>query len=112
MRALILVLSFAPALAFADGAVSPQIDRVWRARCASCHGVDGKAQTEQGKKMAIRDMTTADWQKTTDDKIKAVISDGLKTEKDGVKQEMEGYKSKLRPEQIDGLLGMVRSLKK
>jgi mono/diheme cytochrome c family protein len=97
-----------PALAHAD----PATDRLWRAKCASCHGADGKAQTEQGKKMAVGDMSTADWQgKLSDAQIKSAISDGLKRDKSGVHQEMEAYKAKLRPEQLDGLVTYVRALK-
>lgn len=110
MRWMMLVLLL-PSLAAAD--VNPQIDRLWRAKCASCHGPDGKGQTEQGKKMAVGDMSTVAWQGAiTDDKIKAAISDGLKRDKNGVKQEMEAYKSKLRPDQIDGLVAYIRALKK
>jgi mono/diheme cytochrome c family protein len=110
MRWLIL-MALVPGLAFAEG--NPQIDRVWRAKCASCHGADGKGQTDQGKKMAIGDMTTGAWQaQFSDDKIKAAISDGLKRDNKGVAQEMEAYKAKLRPEQIDGLVGYLRALKK
>jgi mono/diheme cytochrome c family protein len=112
MRWMVLALSLAPGLALADGP-NPQIDRLWRAKCASCHGADGKGQTEQGKKMKVGDMSTADWQKEwTDDKIRASINDGLKRDKDGVHQEMEPYKGKLRPDQIDGLVAQIRSLKK
>ncbi len=112
MRALIFLAAFAPQLAFADGAANPQIERVWRAKCASCHGADGKGQTEQGKKMAVRDLSTAEWQKTGDAAIKTAISDGINKETNGVKQEMEAYKTKLRPEQIDGLVAFIRTLKK
>jgi mono/diheme cytochrome c family protein len=108
-RLILLALLAAPVVAHAD----PQTERVWKAKCGSCHGPDGKAQTEQGKKMAISDMTTAAWQAKFDDaKIKAAISDGVKRDKGGVKQEMEGYKSKLRPDQIDALVGYIRGLKK
>jgi cytochrome c6 len=110
MRWMILAAVLVPQLAFAEP--NPAIDRLFRAKCASCHGPDGKGQTEQGKKMATSDMTTAEWQKITDDKIKAAISDGFKREKNGVKQEMEAYKAKLRPDQIDGLVAYVRGLKK
>ena len=111
MRYLFLVAVLAlPAVGRAD--VNPQIERLWRGKCGSCHGADGKAQTEQGKKMAIGDMSTADWQgKFSDAQIKSAISDGLKRDKNGTKQEMEAYKAKLRPEQIDGLVTYVRGLK-
>ena len=110
MRWMMLMLLL-PSVAAAEP--NPQIDRAWRAKCASCHGPDGKGQTEQGKKMAIADMSTAAWQGAiTDDKIKAAISDGFTREKNGVKQQMEAYKAKLRPDQIDGLVAYVRGLKK
>lgn len=111
MRWMMLFAILAPSVALAD-APNPQIERTWKAKCAACHGADGKGQTEQGKKMQVADMTTADWQKITDDKIKAAINDGLKRDKNGVKQEMEAYKSKLRPDQVDGLVAYVRTLKK
>lgn len=108
MRWLLLVL-LVPSVASAD----PATDRLWRAKCASCHGADGKGQTEQGKKMAIADMTTAEWQgKFTDAQIKTAISDGVKRDKNGVHQEMEAYKAKLRPDQLDPLIVYVRALKK
>ncbi len=111
MRWMMLLVVLAPSVALAD-APNPAIERTWKAKCASCHGADGKGQTEQGKKMQVADMTTAEFQKTPDDKLKAAISDGLKRDKNGVKQEMEAYKTKLRPEQIDGLVAYIRTLKK
>jgi mono/diheme cytochrome c family protein len=110
MRWMMLVV-FLPSMALAEP--NPQIDRLWRGKCASCHGPDGKGQTEQGKKMAVGDMSTAAWQaELTDDKIKAAIGEGLKRDKNGVHQEMESYKAKLRPDQIDGLVAYIRALKK
>ena len=48
-------------------AASAQADaktvRLWKAKCASCHGVDGRGKTETGAKLAIPDMAAADWQK-------------------------------------------------
>lgn len=96
---------------FAAGVKDPKADRVWRAKCASCHGEDGKGQTEQGKKMAIRDMTTAAWQKEfTDAQIEQVIVNGLKRDKGGKAQEMEGFKDKVRPDQVALLVSYVRAL--
>src|SRR5215471_15424388 len=113
MRRLTLLLL---ALIFATSARAQEdkkAERSWKAKCASCHGADGKGQTDQGKKMAVSDMTTAAWQSQfTDDKIKAAINDGVKREKNGVKQDMDPYKSKLRPEQVDALVAYIRSLKK
>jgi cytochrome c6 len=88
-----------------------KIERVWKSKCSSCHGQDGKGQTEKGKKMKIADYTTAEWQKSrTDDQIKKGINDGVKTEKDGVKQEMEGFKADLPADKVDALVAFTRSL--
>ena len=92
--------------------VDKKIERVWKAKCASCHGADAKGKTDQGEKMAIGDYTDAAWQKAhTDADIKKAITDGVNRERAGKKQEMEPYKDKLSPEQIDGLVAYIRSLK-
>jgi mono/diheme cytochrome c family protein len=106
-----LVTAFLPADARGDA--NPQIDRLWRGKCAACHGADGKAQTEQGKKMALTDLSSAAGQaKLTDAQVKTAISDGVVRDTNGVHQEMEAYKTKLKPDQIDGLVAYVRALKK
>ena len=93
--------------------VDKKIERTWKSKCASCHGKEGKGDTEKGKKMKIADYTTADWQKSKkDEDLKKAILDGVKAEKDGVKQEMDGYKADLKPEEIDGLVAFIRGLKK
>jgi mono/diheme cytochrome c family protein len=103
------ILLSAPAVRAQDA----KAQRTWKAKCASCHGEDGKAQTEQGKKMDMKDISTAAWQaEFSDDKIKAAINDGVKTEKDGKKKTMDPYKEKLPPEQISALVGYIRTLKK
>jgi len=88
-----------------------KVDRAWKAKCASCHGADGKGKTDQGQKMKLSDLTDPAAKKKSDADWKKVISDGVKTEKDGVKQEMEGFKDSLTPEQIDQLVAYIRALK-
>ncbi len=96
------------ALAEAD----KKTERLWKAKCASCHGAGGKGKTDQGEKMAIADYTDPAWQKAhTDADIKKAITDGVNREKGGKKQEMEGYTDKLSPEQIGQLVAYIRSLK-
>jgi mono/diheme cytochrome c family protein len=81
--------------------------RLWKAKCASCHGADGKAQTETGAKLKIPDMSTAAWQKkVTDEKAKSAILDGVKRP-DG--EGMDPFRDKLEPEQVDALVAVVRS---
>lgn len=108
-RLAVAVVGLSSAVAFAAPAVDKKIERTWKAKCASCHGADGKGDTEQGKKMKVQDMTAAAWQKkVTDAQMKKSMTDGIKTEKDGVKQEMESYKDTLTPEQMDGLVKYIR----
>lgn len=111
--ALLLLLCAAPAPVKAEQAKDPKIERLWRAKCASCHGDDGKGQTVQGKKMDIRDLASAAVQKDlTDDKVRDTILNGVKEEKGGKKKEMDAFKDKLRPEQLQGLITYVRGLAK
>ncbi|MDP1829658.1 MAG: c-type cytochrome [Archangium sp.] len=87
-----------------------KIERVWKAKCGSCHGADGKAATTKGKKMKMNDLSTRAWQASkTDAQIKKVINDGVKEEKDGVTKEMDGY-SDLGAEQLEALVKYVRWL--
>jgi mono/diheme cytochrome c family protein len=98
-------------LALADA--DPRTVRTFKAKCAACHGEDGKGATEQGKKMGIADMTQASWQKQfTDQQMKDTITKGIKREKDGKHQEMDPFAGTLRPDQIDAVVAYVRSLAK
>jgi mono/diheme cytochrome c family protein len=103
----LLLALFCAAAAHAEA--NPKTARTWKAKCASCHGADGKGQTEQGKKMHIADMTSPEWQKSkTDAQLKTAIESGVKKEGGA---EMEGYKDKLAPADIDALVAYVRTLK-
>jgi mono/diheme cytochrome c family protein len=111
-RALLFSLVAGGLLAVPAQAADKKIERTFNSKCGSCHGKDGKGQTEKGKKMAVRDMTTEDYQKGTDADWRKVIEDGMKKDEKGVKQEMDGYKSELKPEEIDGLIQRIREFKK
>lgn len=105
----VLALVLLPLAARADDAA--KTERLWKAKCASCHGVDGKGQTEQGKKMKMHDLSTAEWQKSqTDAQIKQVTLDGVDGQKEGVHKQMDAYKDKLKPEQVDAIVAFVRTL--
>ena len=85
--------------------------RLWKAKCASCHGADGKAQTETGAKLGIPDMTAASWQsKVSDAQMKTSISDGVV--RPGKSEGMDPYKDKLDAAQIDSLVAYIRTLGK
>lgn len=95
-------------LAAAAAPADPKIVRTWKAKCASCHGAEGKGDTEQGVKMKIPDMSHPEWQKDkSEDKMRQAILNGVK--KEG-KEGMDSYKDVLSPEQVDGLIAYIRSL--
>jgi mono/diheme cytochrome c family protein len=103
------------ARASAQGAPAPdkKTERLWKAKCASCHGAEGKGDTEKGTEMGMADLSTSAWQKSLSDlEIKRGIVNGVKRTKNGKKQEMDPFKDKLQPEQIDALVAYVRTLAK
>ena len=107
--ALFATLGMAASSAFGDDAAT---ERTWRAKCASCHGKDGKGQTKQGEKMGIHNMADPVWQKEfTDDKIRETVLKGISRTKDGKKQEMKPFDGKLTPEEVDALIKYVRTFK-
>ena len=91
--------------------VDKKSEKLWKAKCASCHGVDGKGKTEQGLKVDLPDISVPGWQtKNADAQIRQKITEGSIKEKGAVKLEMDPYKDKLQPEQVDGLIAFIRTL--
>jgi cytochrome c6 len=84
--------------AFADAAAD------YKAKCASCHGAEGKGDTPAGKGMKVKDLASDEVQKQSDADLATIIEKG--------KKPMLGYEGKLSKDQIDGLVKYVRSLKK
>jgi mono/diheme cytochrome c family protein len=77
---------------------------LYKTKCSACHGANGKGDTPIGKKMGLRDFTSPEVQKMSDDGLNAIIADG--------KDKMPSYKKSLKPEQIKDLVGYIRSLAK
>lgn len=86
-----------------------KIERVWKSKCSACHGMDGKGQTEKGKKMQVLDLAAS---KATDEDFKKQILEGVKKEEKGVKKEMDGFKAELKPEEVDGLIAYIHEIAK
>ncbi len=105
-------LMLAVCLGLSAFAADKKTERLFNAKCGSCHGKDGKAQTDKGKQMKMRDMSSEEFQKASDDDMKKTITEGFKKEKDGVKQEMDSFKDELKPAEVDALIKMVREFKK
>ena len=103
-KAILLILvvamtgAIAPAVFAADGA------GVYKAKCASCHGADGKGLTPIGKKMNLRDLGSPDVQKQTDKELYDWTAVG--------KGKMPGYKDKLSDDEIKALVTHMRAFVK
>ncbi len=94
-------LVLAPAAA--RGADAPARSELWKAHCSKCHGDDGKADTEEGKKKGARNLTNGKWQKTiSDDRMTRSITRG--------RDKMPSFGKELSPEEIKALVKEVRSL--
>ena len=85
--------------------VSAEADGVadYKAKCASCHGTDGKGATPVGKAMKIRDLSSPDVQGQSDDELLNIIANG--------KGKMPGYEKTLGADKCKGLVTYIRSLK-
>ena len=94
----VLTVAFALSTCFANAGAD------YKAKCATCHGPDGKGDTAMGKTMKVKDLGSAEVQKQSDADVTTTIEKG--------KKPMPGYEGKLTKEQIDSLVKYVRSLKK
>jgi len=74
-------------------------EAAFKAKCAGCHGADGKGK----EAMKTRDLSSADVQKASDADLTTIITAG--------KGKMPAYKT-LTPDQVKDLVSYIRSLKK
>ena len=77
---------------------------LYKAKCAACHGADGKGETAMGKANKLHDLASADVQKQSDDELAAIITNG--------KGKMPAYGKSLKPDQVKELVTYIRSLAK
>lgn len=76
----------------------------YKAKCAMCHGPDGKGDNTMGKKLGARDFASPEVQKQSDDDLAGIIAKG--------KNKMPGYEKTLKPDQIKALVTYIRGMAK
>ena len=91
---------FLSAPANADTAAA---EATFKAKCAACHGPDGKGETATGKMMKVKDFSSEEVQKMTDADLTAAITTG--------KGKMPPYKT-LSAEQVKDLVAYIRAFGK
>jgi cytochrome c6 len=72
--------------------------------CAGCHGPDGRAQTEVGKKVHAADLTAADVQQRSVSELAKFVKTG--------KGKMPAFQDKLSDDEIRAVVAYVKGLGK
>jgi cytochrome c6 len=78
-------------------------ESLYKAKCAVCHGPDGKGDTPMGKKLAVKGFQSPEVAKESDTELFDITKKG--------KGKMPGYDKKLTDDQIKELVKYIRSLK-
>jgi mono/diheme cytochrome c family protein len=76
--------------------------KIYNSRCAICHGVDGRGNTESGRKVKAKDLRAPDVQKQSDDLLMETVIHGF--------GKMPGFERKLSPDKIQQVLAYIREL--
>jgi len=98
-RVLVAVLVCGLLAVCASPALADDAAATYKAKCAMCHGPDGK-----GGKMGTRDFASAEVKAETDAQLTDIITKG--------KGKMPAYGGKLTDADIKALVGQVRSFQK
>jgi mono/diheme cytochrome c family protein len=77
-------------------------EKVYKAKCASCHGADGAGATLAGKATKARDFCSADVKAESDEAWTAIVVKG--------KNKMPAYDKKLTDAEIKDVLAYVHGL--
>jgi cytochrome c6 len=77
-------------------------EKVYKAKCASCHGPDGAGATPAGKATKARDFCSEEVRKETDEEWIAIIVKG--------KNKMPAYDKKITEAEIKDVMAYIRGL--
>lgn len=79
-------------------------EKTYKAKCAGCHGADGKGNTEAGKALGAHDFSSPDVQKESDADLSQIITAG--------KNKIPPYGKSLSPAEIKDLVAYNRGFAK
>ena len=89
-------------LALAPSARAQNAAATYKAKCAGCHGADGKASTGPGKALGAHDFGSEEVTKMSDADLIRSITDG--------KNKMPAYGKSLKGSEIMDLVAYIRGL--
>jgi cytochrome c6 len=98
----VLVIS-AFAFVFSTSSPAQSGGDTFKAKCAMCHGADGKGATAMGKTLGLKDLGSAEVQSQSDADLTNIITNG--------KGKMPKYDGKLTKDQISDVVKFIRTLK-
>jgi cytochrome c6 len=101
---LTLTLFLAPILAQSSKGPDSKGEALFQEQCIGCHGPDGRAQTELGKKLGAADLTSDAIRQQPDAELAKIVKDG--------KGKMPTFDKKLSGDEIRGVITYVRQLAK
>ena len=96
----VIALAFCSTFSAAEGGAAA----TYKAKCAMCHGTDGKGDTPAGKKMGAHDFGSPEVQGQTDEQLAEITAKG--------KNKMPAYGKSLKESEIKDLVAYVRELGK
>lgn len=96
---LVIVLALGVITICSSSAAAQDAAATYKAKCAMCHGADGK-----GGKMGTRDFASAEVKAESDAQLTEIITKG--------KGKMPSYDGKLKDTEIKDLVAYIRSLAK
>lgn len=106
------IILFAAVLGFTAAPTASASDAkgIWDTLCAKCHGVDGKGQTNIGKRLGVKDYSDPQVQAALkDEAVVKAIKEGLK-DKDG--KTLMKPATGLSDDEVNGLAAYLRAFKK
>lgn len=103
LKAVGLPVAFAAACLLASPARAQDVgEKVYKAKCASCHGADGAGATPAGKATKARDFCSDEVKKETDDEWTQIILKG--------KSKMPAYDKKITDAEVKDVVAYIRTL--
>jgi mono/diheme cytochrome c family protein len=103
IKLLAVAVTLAVVLMAASLATAQNEPATYKAKCAGCHGVDGKGNTGPGKALGVHDFTSDEVTKMSDGDLIAIIAKG--------KNKMPAYGKSLKDADIKELVAFIRGLK-